>query len=190
MQREAAHSTRRRRRVEWRHTALAMGRWCLWWVDVGPRPQETAATLMAQVVARVRGLPLCLTDGWKASPAAVLQVVGVGSGPGAGGQSAASPHRVWALLKTCATRKECKGGTRQGTAWRSAPAWCAGGRAGVVGRGTRGLWGRPSRPLVWHGGMGRCGGWSPQCGDARAVCPGTSPVTEDASGCWCASRIA
>ena len=78
VQRAAAHATRRRRRVEWRHPALAMGRWCLWWVDVGPRPQETAATRLAQVVARVRGLPLCLTDGWQASPAAVLQVVGVG----------------------------------------------------------------------------------------------------------------
>ena len=59
------------------HTALAMGRWGLLWVDFGPRPQDTAAALIAQVVARTPALPLLLTDGWKASTAALLQVVGV-----------------------------------------------------------------------------------------------------------------
>src|SRR4029453_5675898 len=56
---------------------LAMGSWFLLWVDFGPRTQDTAATLIAQVVARVRALPLFLTEGWKAYPAEVLQVVGV-----------------------------------------------------------------------------------------------------------------
>lgn len=77
VQRDEAHSQLRQRRVEWSHTALAMGSGLLLWVDVGPRTQETAAALIAQVVARVRPLPLCLTDGWQASPAALLQGVGV-----------------------------------------------------------------------------------------------------------------
>jgi hypothetical protein len=77
VQMDEAHSQRRRRRAEWLQTALAMGSWFLLWVDFGPRTQETAATLIAQVVARVRTLPLFLTDGWKASPAALLPVVGV-----------------------------------------------------------------------------------------------------------------
>src|SRR5499426_81942 len=77
VQMDEAHAKRRRRRAEWIHTALAMGSWFLLWVDFGPRTQDTAATLMAQVVARVRALPLFLTDGWKAYPAALLQVVGV-----------------------------------------------------------------------------------------------------------------
>ena len=77
VQMDEAHSKLRRRRAEWIHTALAMGSWFLLWVDFGPRTQETAAALIAQVVARVRTLPLFLTDGWKASPAALLQVGGV-----------------------------------------------------------------------------------------------------------------
>jgi transposase-like protein len=77
VQMDEAHSKLRRRRVEWIHTALAMGSWFLLWVDFGPRTQDTAAALIAQVVARVRTLPLFLTDGWKAYPAALLQVVGV-----------------------------------------------------------------------------------------------------------------
>ena len=54
-----------------------MGSWFLLWVDFGPRTQDTAAALIAQVVARAQELPLFLTDGWKAYPAALLQVVGV-----------------------------------------------------------------------------------------------------------------
>jgi transposase-like protein len=77
VQMDEAHSKLRRRRAEWIHTALAMGSWFLLWVDFGPRTQETAAALIAQVVARVQTLPLFLTDGWKAYPAALLQVVGV-----------------------------------------------------------------------------------------------------------------
>src|SRR5437870_4734452 len=77
VQMDEAHSKLRRRRAEWIHTALAMGSWFLLWVDFGPRTQETAAARVAQVVSRVRTLPLFLTDGWKAYPAALLQVVGV-----------------------------------------------------------------------------------------------------------------
>jgi transposase-like protein len=76
VQRDEAHSKRRRRRTEWIHTALAMGSWFVLWVDFGPRTQDPAARRIAQVVARVRPLPLFLTDGSKAYPAALLQVVG------------------------------------------------------------------------------------------------------------------
>jgi hypothetical protein len=77
VQMDEAPAKRRRRRTEWSHTALAMGSWFGLWGDVGPRPQDPAATLRAQVVARVQTLPLFLTDGWKAYPAALLQGVGV-----------------------------------------------------------------------------------------------------------------
>jgi hypothetical protein len=70
------HSTLRRRRVEWRHTAIAMGSLFVLWVQGGPRTQESAATLIAQVVARLHRLPVWLSDGWKAYPAALLQVLG------------------------------------------------------------------------------------------------------------------
>jgi hypothetical protein len=74
---DEAHSKLRWCRAEWIHTALTMGRWVLLWVDFGPRTQEAAAPRIAQVVARVQTLPLFLTDGWQAYPAALLQVVGV-----------------------------------------------------------------------------------------------------------------
>jgi transposase-like protein len=77
VQLDEAHSKLRPKQVEWVHTALAMGSWFLLWVDFGPRTQDMAATLIAQVIARTRQLPLLLTDGWKAYTAALLQVVGV-----------------------------------------------------------------------------------------------------------------
>ena len=77
VQLDEAPAKLRPKQVEWVHTALAMGSWFLLWVDFGPRTQDMAATLIAQVVARTRQLPLLLTDGWKAYTAALLQVVGV-----------------------------------------------------------------------------------------------------------------
>ena len=77
VQLDEAHSKLRPHQVAWIHTALAMGSWFLLWVDVGPRTQEQAAGMLAQVVARVRELPLFLTDGWKAYSAALLQVLGM-----------------------------------------------------------------------------------------------------------------
>jgi transposase-like protein len=74
---DEAHSKLRPHQVAWIHTALAMGSWFLLWVEVGPRTQEQAAVMLAQVVARVRELPLFLTDGWKAYSAALLQVLGI-----------------------------------------------------------------------------------------------------------------
>ena len=77
IQLDEAHSKLRPRQVAWIHTALVMGSWCLLWVDIGPRTQEQAAMLIAQVVARAREVPVFLTDGWKAYRAALLQVLGV-----------------------------------------------------------------------------------------------------------------
>ena len=77
VQLDEAHSKLRPHQGAWIHTALAMGSWFLLWVDVGPRTQEQAALMLAQVVARVRELPLFLTDGWKAYSAALLQVLGI-----------------------------------------------------------------------------------------------------------------
>ena len=77
VQLDEAHSKLRPKQVAWVHTALTMGSWFLLWVDFGPRPQATAAALIAQVIARTQQVPLFLTDGWKAYTAALLQVVGV-----------------------------------------------------------------------------------------------------------------
>lgn len=74
---DEAHSKLRPHQVAWIHTAVAMGSWFLLWVDLGPRTQEQAATLVAQVVARVREVPIFLTDGWKAYSPALLHVLGV-----------------------------------------------------------------------------------------------------------------
>jgi hypothetical protein len=46
---DEAHLKLRPRQVAWLHTVLAMGSWFLLWVDVGPRIQELASTLIAQV---------------------------------------------------------------------------------------------------------------------------------------------
>jgi hypothetical protein len=88
---EEAHSQLRPKQVAWVHTALALGSWFLLWGDFGPRTQDTAAALIAQVVARPRALPLFLTDGWKAYTAAVLQVVGGVSRPRRRGQVGRKP---------------------------------------------------------------------------------------------------
>ena len=63
---DEAYSKLRPRQVAWIHTALALGRWFLLWGDIGPRTQEQAAPLSAQVVARGRAVPLLLPEGWKA----------------------------------------------------------------------------------------------------------------------------
>ena len=76
VQLDEAHSKRRPGKVEWIHTALAMGSLFVLWVAFGPRNTETAACLIAQVVARLQSLPMFLTDCWKAYPKALVQVLG------------------------------------------------------------------------------------------------------------------
>jgi IS1 family transposase/transposase-like protein len=92
VQLDEAHSKLRPRQIAWLPTALAMGSWFLLWVDVGPRTQEQAAVLVAQVVARVREVPIFLTDGWKAYSAALLQVLGVVYRRRRRGQVGRKPH--------------------------------------------------------------------------------------------------
>ena len=58
VQLDEMYSKLRRRRVEWLHTAIAMGSLFVLWVHWGPRTQESAAALIAQVVARLHGLPV------------------------------------------------------------------------------------------------------------------------------------
>jgi hypothetical protein len=74
---DEAHATLRPTPVAWGQTAWAMGRGCRLGVDCGPRPQGMAATRRAQVMARGRPGPRCLTEGWPASPAALLPGLGV-----------------------------------------------------------------------------------------------------------------
>jgi hypothetical protein len=76
--RDAMHSKRRGPPVEWLQTAIALRSRFLRWGHWGPRTQERAARLIAQVVARLCGVPVWLNDGWQAYPAALLQVLGRG----------------------------------------------------------------------------------------------------------------
>ena len=169
------------------HTALAMGSWFLLWVDSGPRTQGTAAALIAQVVARAQALPLFLTDGWKAYPAALLQVLGVvyrASTSWEGGPQAQTTARGPQKLILCAGREgpqqggPCRGGEQtRGLRW-PAPFWQAVAPPAA---------GRQSRPPLWNAGMAPCVGWSRPCGAARGVCPGATYATEGRSGSWSVS---
>jgi len=76
VQLDEAHSKRRPGQVEWIHTALAMKSLFVLWVAFGARTTETAAGMIAQVVARLQEVPLFLTDGWKCYPSALIQVLG------------------------------------------------------------------------------------------------------------------
>ena len=92
VQLDEAHSKRRPKQVEWIHTALAMGSLFILWVEFGPRTTATAARLIAQVVACLRGLPVFLTDGWKPYLTALLQVVGRVYHPRRKGKVGRYPH--------------------------------------------------------------------------------------------------
>jgi hypothetical protein len=63
---DEAHAKLRPKQVAWGHTALAMGSGLLLWVAFGPRTQDMAAALIAQVIVRTQALPRFLPDGWKA----------------------------------------------------------------------------------------------------------------------------
>jgi hypothetical protein len=100
VQLDEAHSKLRPKQVEWIHTTLAMGSWFLLWVDFGPRTQDMAAVLIAQVVARVRQLPLLLTEGWKAYTAVLLQDVSVMYRPRRRGKGGHKPKSRLVVPKT------------------------------------------------------------------------------------------
>jgi len=76
VQLDEMHSKRRPGQVEWIHTALAIGSLFVLWVGFGERTTETASYLIAQVVARLRQVPIFLTDCWKAYPKALIRVLG------------------------------------------------------------------------------------------------------------------
>src|SRR5205085_8428780 len=109
--------------VEWIHTALAMGSWFLLWVDFGPRTQDTAAALLAQVVARVQEVPLFLTDGWKAYPAALLQVLGVVYRPRRRGKVGRKPKPRLVAPQTCSARRSSRCVIMLGVSSTSADGW-------------------------------------------------------------------
>jgi hypothetical protein len=76
VQLDEMHSKLRRRRVAWVLSALARGSQFILWVVVGARRPDTGARWIAQVVGRVRSLPVFLTDGWKVYQPALLRVLG------------------------------------------------------------------------------------------------------------------
>lgn len=92
VQLDEMHSKRRPKQVEWIHTALAMSSLFILWVEFGPRTTRTAARLIAQVVARLAGLPMWLTDGWKPYVAGLLQVLGRVYRPRRNGTVGRFPH--------------------------------------------------------------------------------------------------
>ena len=180
---DEAHSKLRRRRTEWIHTAWAMGRGFLLWGDCGPRTQDTAATLRAQVVARVQTLPLFLTDGGKASPAALLQVVGVVYRRRRRGHVGRKPKpRVVAPTDLFyAQGVKVRDKTGQGW-WRSAGAWSAVAHASLASSCVCANSERRSRQHVWNAGTAPCVGSSRPCGAAPGGCPGAARATGGRSG--------
>jgi hypothetical protein len=155
---DEAHSKLRPKQVDWVPTALAMGSWFLLWVDFGPRTQDTAATLSAQVVARAQQQPLFLTDGWKAYTVALLQVVGVVYRRRRRGQGGVSRNPGSSPPSTCSTPRWSRSATRLAMSWRSAGAWSSVVRVALASSGAAGRSARRSRRLSWNDGMGRCGG--------------------------------
>ena len=166
------------------HTALAMGSWFLLWVDFGPRTQDTAATLIAQVVARAQAAPP-LSHGR-------LEGLYRGAAPG-GGRGVSAPASwesgpqaqttAWWHRKTCSTPKWSRSATRRATSWRSAGAWSSVAHAVLASSCACASSARRSRPPLWNAGMAPCVGWWRPCGAAPGVCPGAPPATGDGSGC-------
>ena len=159
---DAAQAQLRPQQVEGVQTALAMGRWWLLGVDCGPRPQETAATLMAQVVARTRQRPLLLPDGWQARPRRGSRSWGWCIVPAGVGKGAARRHRAGWLRKPGPTPQWCSAATRLARWGMGAGGWGAVAHGVWSSRGGCGSSGRPARQPGWHAGRGRCGdGWRP-----------------------------
>ena len=175
----------RPRQVAWLHTALAMGSWLLLWIDVGPRTQEQVAALVAQVVARMRALPIFLTDGWKASSAALLQVVGIVYRRRRRGKVGRKPKPRLVAPKQRFYAQVVKVRNPAGRVVEVSRWVVFGGPRRFVQQ----LCLRQLGTTIQTAFMARCGGWSPPCGAALAVCPGAQPATGDDSGLWSTSTI-
>ena len=188
VQLDEAHSKLRPKQVEWVHTALAMGSWFLLWVDFGPRTQDTAATLIAQVVARTQAAP-ALSHGW---------VEGLYGGVASGRGGRVSSPAAWesgpqaeapagGAARPCSTPRWSRSATRLAMSWRSAGAWSSVAHAVLASSCACGSSARRSRRPSWNAGMAPCVGWSRPCGAAPGVCPGAARATGGRSGSWSAS---
>jgi hypothetical protein len=182
VQLDEAYSKRRPRQVAWIHTALAMRSGFLLWVDVGPRTQEQAAALVAQVVARRREGPIFLTEAGKprarhGSRSWVWSIVA-----DVGGRWGASRNQGLSPPTTCATPKSSRSATRRGRWWRCADESCSAGPAALGSRCACENSAPRSRPPSWSDGMGPYEGWSHRCGAAPTVCPGAVPAAGHGSG--------
>jgi hypothetical protein len=187
VQLDEAHSKLRPKQVEWVHTALAMGSWFLLWVDFGPRTQDTAATLIAQVVARTRQLPLLLTDGWRAYTAALLQVGGGVYRRRRRGKVGRKPKPRLVAPQALFYAQVVKVRNTAGQVVEVSRRVVFGGprRFGKQLR-LRQL-GTTIQTAFMEAGMAPCVGWSRPCGAVPGVCPGATRATGGKSGSWSAS---
>jgi hypothetical protein len=184
---DEAHAKLRPRHLAWIHTALAMGSWFLRWVDVGPRTPEMASTLIAQGVARTRAVPLFLTDGWQAYPAALLQVLGGVDRRRRRGTVGRKPTPRRAAPPPCSTRRASRCVIMPGVSATSADGWSSVVPAALASNCACGSSARRSRRPVWNGGMAHCAVWWRRCAAARGVCPGAVSATGNGSGSWAVS---
>lgn len=189
VQLDEMHSKLRRRRVEWLHTALAMGSLFLLWVYWGPRTQESAALLIAQVVARLCGLPVWLSDGWKAYPAALLQVLGRVYRRHRRGRRGPHPKPRLGPPRDLFYGQVVKVRDRRGKLLQSFPAWSTAVPGASSRRWPRGGCGPRSRPPSWSAGMAPCAGCVPRCAGAPAVALRVRAGTLRGSGWWSTSTI-
>jgi hypothetical protein len=99
-----------------------------------------------------------------------------------GGRGGGSPNPGWAPHRISFPPRSSRSVPRRGGGWRSAggEGWAVPAALGRRDAGDHSA--RRSRRPVWHAGMARCGGWSPPCGAALAVCPGAQPATGADSG--------
>ena len=181
---DEAHAQRRPPQVAGVPTALARGSGVRRGGDVGPRTQETAASLSAPVVARARQRPLLLTAGWHASPAALLQVVGLVSRPRRRGHVGRKPTPRLVAPQSLLYPRWSRSAPRRARAWRAVGGWWTGALAVFASRGAYGSSGRRSRPPVWNGGMAPSEGWGPPSAAAPGVCRGAAPAPGGKAGSW------
>jgi hypothetical protein len=154
VQLDEAHSKLRPRQVAWIHTALAMGSWFLLWVDIGPRTQEQAATLVAQVVARVREVPFFLTDVWKATARRCSTCWASPIVADGGGRWGASQNPGSSPPSTYSTPRLSRSVTRLAIWWRSADAWSSVVRVALSRSGVFGSFGTTIQTAFmerWYG---------------------------------------
>ncbi len=158
VQLDEAHSKRRPGQVEWIHTALAMQSLFTVWVEFGARTTATSARLIAQVVARVRELPLVPTDGWKCYKTALLQVVGRVYHPRRKGNVGRKPKPRLMVPDHLFYAQVIKVRDTGGRVVEVTRKVLFGDRVGSSPRCVSGGWAPPFRRGLWNGGMAPCAG--------------------------------